>query len=504
LWVKHGNSERVPSNRADAELKKRVQELVKNKYYDFNMTHCLEKLRKDEGVSSEDLKRETFRLWCHEIKMVKRAKRRSAKARRLRDRMPQTGLMLQMDGSPHHWFGGIPSCLIGAIDDADNEVPYAEFFPAEDTISCMRVLEQIVRKKGLFNVLYVDKAGIFAGPKRAHFSQVKRALEELGIHIIFANSPEAKGRIERLWNTLQDRLIPEMRIRNINNYDTANSFLNEQYLPNEYASLSKVVPANLQTAYRPLPNGIDLREIFCLKEDRSVARNHTFSWNNACYRINSPLKHSIHKQKIEIRTYQDLTWKVFFAGRELDVSLVDVPEKQNSVDESNNIVALGAQRVRGDGHVGYLNRYYSVAENFVAQRVSVLEKEGQIQIYHRGKVIEIHTKLTGEYSIHSTKPEHMGPWKRELEPHSVSRKAARRLGMDVDRIILAILERGQGFIDTNSIWGIIGFQKQYSCLAIDDACKGALEFESPSYHAVKTLLKLMGKRFEQNKKAVNS
>jgi hypothetical protein len=116
--------------------------------------------------------------------------------------MQQTGLMLQMDGSPHRWFGDKPSCLIAAIDDADSDVPFGEFFPAEDTISCMRILQQIVKKRGIFNILYVDRAGIFGGPKRAHFSQVKRALGELGIQVIFANSPEAKGRIERVLSGL--------------------------------------------------------------------------------------------------------------------------------------------------------------------------------------------------------------------------------------------------------------------------------------------------------------
>lgn len=497
LFVKHGNCNRAPANRSDDDLKKSVQQLVRDKYYDFNMLHCLEKLKQAEGIS---LQRETFRGWCHEIKMVKRAKRRSAKVRRQRTRMQQTGLMLQMDGSPHQWFGGKQSCLIGAIDDADGDVPFAEFFLSEDTISCMRVLEQIIRKKGLFHILYVDKAGIFGGQKRAHFSQVKRALKELNIEIIFADSPEAKGRIERLWNTFQDRLIPEMRIRNIHSYEAANRYLQEEFLPNEYAPKFKVQPANLQTAYRPVPNGIDLHEIFCLKEDRSVARDHTFSKDNETYRIESPLKHSIWKQKIEIRTYQDLSWKAFFAGRQLQVSLAERPEKHGSPSASaamENIQPLDAQRVRCDGHTGYLNRYYSVKEQFIEQRVSVTEKDGQVHIYHKGKLIETHTKLTGDYSLHSTKPEHMGPWKRALEPLSVYRKAARRIGAQTDQLILSILERGQGFIDLKSIWGIIGFQKSYNVLSIDKACQEALAIESFDYGTVKSLLRLQGNRYEQ-------
>jgi len=421
--------------------------------------------------------------------------------------MQQTGLMLQMDGSPHAWFGGKQSCLIGAIDDADSDVPFAEFFPAEDTISCMRVLEQIIRKKGLFSILYVDKAGIFGGPKRTQFCQVKRALRELGIQVIFANSPEAKGRIERLWNTFQDRLIPEMRLRNIHSYECANSFLQEQFLPNEYASKFKVQPANLQSAYKVLPNGVDLHEVFCLKVDRKVNRDHTFSWGDQLYRIESPLKHSIYKQKLEIRTYQDLTWKAFFAGREIQVSLANLPAKQEpeiAALPPANVRPLDTQRVRCDSHVNYLNRYYSVDEKFIDQRVSVIEKDAQISIYYKGKLIETHTKLTGEYRLHSTKTEHMGPWKRALEHTSIYRKAARRLGVHVDQLILTILKSGLGFIDTGTIWGIIGFQKNYNVIALDDACKAAIDLNAFTYRAVKINLKLQGNRHAQRKEAASA
>jgi transposase len=318
--VKHGNYERVPVNRFPEEKKEIILGLVKDKYYDFNMLHCLEKLEKDEQLS---IGRETFRKWCHEMKMVKRAKRRKAKARYQRRRMQQTGLMVQMDGSPHRWFGGQPSCLIASIDDADSDIPYAEFFHSEDTISCMRVLQKIIERKGLFHILYVDKAGLFGGTKRTDFSQVKRALRELGIHIIFANSPEAKGRVERLFETLQDRLIPEMRIRKIKSYGVANNFLQEQFLPNEYRGKFTVTPGNLQTAYRSLPPDVSLKEIFCIKEYRTVARDHTLSWNAEQYALVSPVKYSIYKQKIELRTYQDLTWKAFFAGKEIALTKIE-------------------------------------------------------------------------------------------------------------------------------------------------------------------------------------
>lgn len=507
LFVQHGNCKSAPSNKAPHELKKRVQTLVKEKYFDFNLTHCLEKLASEEKIV---INRETFRQWCHEIHLVKRARRRKSKVRRQRDRMQQTGIMLQMDGSPHHWFGGKPSCLIAAIDDADSDVPFGEFFPAEDTISCMRVLQQIIQKRGLFQILYVDRAGIFGGPKRSNFSQVKRALRELGIHILFANSPEAKGRIERLWDTLQDRLVAEMRLRGIRSYEAANHFLQEQFLPAEWAEKFKVIPANPQSAYRPLPAGIDLKEVFCIKEHRGVKRDHTLSWNNEIYRIESELKHSIYKQKIELRTYQDLSWKAFFAGKEIALSLVKLPFKSNSkallpqlrplLPASCEVQEISSEKVRMDGHVAYRNRYYSVDENNVGKKVTLSEKDGQVQIYLRGKLIESHPKLNplNKQSLCSTKPEHLSPWKRAMLENSSCRTAARRLGVHVDQLVLNILKRGQGFIDTGAIWGIINMDKTYLPEAINEVCQCATELDQESYRIVKMLLRLKGTRY-QNK-----
>lgn len=202
---------------------------------------------------------------------------------------------------------------------------------------------------------------------------------------------------------------------------------------------------------------------------------------------------------MEIRTYQDLSWKVFFAGKEIEVSRVKVPEKAVTPEAvmPKRVTSMDAKKVRVDGHVNYLDRYYSVEEVYVGKKISVIEEDGRIQIHHDGKPIETHAKLTGPYALCSTKPEHLGPWKRAKEPGSIFRKAARRLGANVDQMILAVLERGQGFIDTQTIYGIIGFEKSYSPGAVNEACQSALEIESPTYKAVKTFLKLLGSRYEQ-------
>lgn len=320
LFCKHGNYGKEPLNKTNRTLKTQIINSVKNKYFDFNMLHSLEMLKKE----NLHINRETFRNWCHENNLVKHKKRRrTSKARYLRTRMEKTGILLQMDGSPHRWFDYKPSCLIAAIDDANSEFIHGEFFASEDTISCMKVIQRIIEIKGLFGILYVDKAGIFGGHKRTKFSQMKRALNELGIQIIFAHSPEAKGRIERLFNTAQDRLIPEMRFKDIRGYSNANDYLQEVYIP-EHNSKFKVQPRSVISAFKPVPEGVDLKEIFCLKERRRILNDHTFSWKGHYYGLKSPTKFSIKGHHIEMRTYQDLSYKAFFAGREIEITKIEM------------------------------------------------------------------------------------------------------------------------------------------------------------------------------------
>lgn len=324
LGVCHGNRGSTAPNRSPEAFQQMVMDLMEKRYFDCNIVHARELLEQEQGV---EVKYATLRRWCHERNLVKRKKRRRAKARYKRVRMPNEGLLLQFDGSPHRFNGKDEWCLIGAIDDATSDIPYAEFFHSEDTISCMRVMQRIVELKGIPQALYVDCAGWFGGGKRQHFSQFKRACEELNISVIFASSPEAKGRIERTWDTIQDRLIPEMRLRNIHRMPAANDYLQSQFLPNYWKQRNTVAPQSLESRYRPLPAHVDLRQIFCLKEYRSVKRDHTLSWGNVIYQLQSPLKYSIRGQKVEIRTYQDLSWQAFFAGKPIELNPVSAPQR---------------------------------------------------------------------------------------------------------------------------------------------------------------------------------
>ncbi|MCZ6803451.1 MAG: ISNCY family transposase [Proteobacteria bacterium] len=327
-FIVHKNTNCSPVNKTSDALKKQVQGLIKKKYFDFNLTHLKELLAENENIR---VKRETLRGWAHEIHHVKRAKKRGPRVRKRRERMESPGLLLQMDGSPHRWFGDSQSCLIAIIDDATSEI-HAEFFKSETTLGCMKVLKDLIAKKGVFKTLYVDRAGIFGGPKRCNFSQVQRACGELGIEIIFANSPEGKGRIERAFDTFQDRLIPELRLKNIKEMNKANQYLHDVFIPSYWNKQILVKPENISSEFTSIPPHNDLDDIFTLKEYRKIRNDHTFSYGNKFYLITSPLRYAIAKQHIEIRTGFKGDFDAYFAGERLPVSAVVEPKKLSMVD----------------------------------------------------------------------------------------------------------------------------------------------------------------------------
>jgi transposase len=314
-FINHGNRARAPVNKTKDELKFQIMKFMESELFDFNMLHALEKIEQQFNLK---ITREKFRKWCHEYKLVKQAhhKRRS-KPRYKRPRLSQAGFMLQLDGSPHRWFNSEESCLIAAIDDATSTVMGGQFFPTETMFGTFQVLSKIFEKHGLPSVIYVDRAGIYGGQKRTNFSQLVRALDELGVQIIYANSPQAKGRIERLFKTLQDRLIPEMRLAGISNQDQANKYFNEIYLPHLHNPKFSVQAEIQSVAWRAIAPHIKLENIFCIKETRRVANDHTFSYNGEKYLITTELKYSIYNHDLELIIDAKNQMKIIFAGREL-------------------------------------------------------------------------------------------------------------------------------------------------------------------------------------------
>lgn len=321
----HGNRGRSPANKIPSFLKEKVLSLLKGKYEGFNTLHLKDKLEEEEGIR---ISRETIRSLYIENGIPRRKHKRKRRFT-LRERMPQRGLMLQMDSSDHDWFsGGDDSVLIAAIDGATNEVPFASFFTSDNTLNNMVVLKEIIKEKGLFKSLYVDnashfktirKGGTHVVVKTEDFkdTQIERALDELGIEMINAHTPQAKGRIERLFQLFQDRLLKELRLREIREINQANQFLSSYWLPYHNKKFS-FKPRQEGSAYLPLPGGVDLDSIFCLKFERRVNYDNTISFNKRIFEI-LPDSYRIcfAKAVVEVRQLTNGRIKIFYQGRAL-------------------------------------------------------------------------------------------------------------------------------------------------------------------------------------------
>src|SRR5262252_1700181 len=236
VGVIHGNTGRAPKHKTADLIAERVVALWRDKYTGFNDQHFTEKLETEEGLV---LSRSTVRRMLRAAGIGSARRRRPPKHRRRRDRRPQAGQMILWDGSRHDWLErrGPRLCLMAAIDDATGELlPGAHFVEQECTLGYLRVLREIVKHKGVPLSAYMDRHGTLkrndrnwtleeqlAG--RQEPTQVKRALDDLGIQVIYALSPQAKGRVERLWGTLQDRLVSELRLAKASTIEEANAVL---------------------------------------------------------------------------------------------------------------------------------------------------------------------------------------------------------------------------------------------------------------------------------------
>ena len=280
----HGNRGRRPVHALPAATRERVVALAQEKYTGFNDQHLTEKLAVEEQLM---LGRETVRRLLRGAGIASPRKRRAPKHRSRRERLPQEGMLLRADGSRHQWLGpdGPYLTLIGGIDDATGTVPYALFREQEDAHGYMLWLARVVQTCGVPLALYVDRHSIHerraqdpltlseelvGGPRTTQFGRV---LAELGITHIPARSPQAKGRVERLWGTFQDRLVSELRLAGATTMTEAQQVL-EDFLP-QFNARFAVPPAQPGSAYQPLPGGLVLEQIVCFKYLRVVAADNT-------------------------------------------------------------------------------------------------------------------------------------------------------------------------------------------------------------------------------------
>ena len=315
----HGNQGRAPRNKKPVVMKAKAVRLKKEKFHDFNIAHTMDKFEEEEDLS---MSYSTFYRWCTAEGLGKhKQKRRKKISKKLRERYKQEGYFIQMDGSPHVWFGEQESCLINMIDDATNKLLAAEFWPSETTMACLSVLKSFVDKHGIPWFIYTDRAGIYGGQKRQEFSHFEAACEELGIKIIYANSPEAKGRVERANRTLQDRIIPELRLAGIRDFGKANEFL-QSYIENEWVKKFAVDAENPEPAFKTLPPHKSSMQICSTKFKREIKKNSTISFQGVIYCIFAkPNEPQITSNSAEVRVYPNGTWSVFVEDRLVNLNV---------------------------------------------------------------------------------------------------------------------------------------------------------------------------------------
>jgi transposase len=321
--IKHGNYHKASINQIDAAKRSQMLKLAKETYFDFNMVHCLEMLKDRHNLV---ISYSTFHRWCRQAGIAKRRRRRTSKARVIRERMACEGLLLQMDGSHHRWNGKDEWCLIALIDDATSEIPAARFFEGETTLGCMKVLRAVIEAKGVPRMIYTDQAGwAGGGEKRRGFSQFVRACEELGIRVITTSSPESKGRIERAWRTTQDRLIPELRLAGITAMLDANRYLDQVYLPKYWHIRNTVHARDEASRYRPLLPYENLDQIFCIKHIRQIHSDHTVRFENQIYKVTDRQFGSLKKKDIAIHIYENNSIELYYGHIKLEFNKVELP-----------------------------------------------------------------------------------------------------------------------------------------------------------------------------------
>jgi len=331
------------SNRAiDGTIKTRVMKLYGTTYADFGPTLAAEKLRERDRIPISD---ETLRLWLKGDGIPYRTRKKRSH-RQWRERRGHFGEMVQMDGSHHDWLEGRGSkgVLMAYIDDATGEV-FGRFYEYEGTIPAMDSFMRYIKLYGIPQSIYLDKHTTYksnAKPTiedelngRRPMSQFERALSELGVDVIHAHSPQAKGRIERLFGTFQDRVIKEMRLLGINSYEEANRFL-ESYLP-LHNQRFRVPAAQESNLHRSVSCIRDIEQIICIKTGRTIRRDNTIAHDKKLYQIED----RIRGKKMVVEERIDGSMHIRYKGRLLryreihamPVRVVETPKQAIQTNE---------------------------------------------------------------------------------------------------------------------------------------------------------------------------
>ena len=323
--IRHGNRGKRPNNQTEEDVRNQVLKLARGQYQDYNDCHLTEELAENHGIH---LSRSTLRRIRRQANLASPRKRRPPQHRSRRERREQAGMLLQTDGSRHDWLEGRGPwlTLIAYIDDATNEVSGAIFREEEDATGYFFGLQQICLTQGIPAAIYADRHTIFQSPTKGTLdqelageqprSQYGRLLDELGIELIAARSPQAKGRIERLWETFQDRLVKALREAHATNLEEANQVL-KSFLPTYNHRFCKQPPQE-NTAFIPWPTEYRVQDFFCFKHTRTVTNDNTIPFDGQRLQIPpGPDRASYARAKVEVRQHLDGRLEVCYQGRSL-------------------------------------------------------------------------------------------------------------------------------------------------------------------------------------------
>ncbi|MBU0651230.1 ISNCY family transposase [bacterium] len=344
----------------------KIISIYKKYYYDFGPTFACEKLLELNNIS---ISKESLRkiLKSNNIPYPTRKSNRSV-CHVWRERKDHFGEMVQLDGSPHHWFENRLDqelCLMIYIDDATNEV-YARFYEYEGTFPALDSLMRFIKLYGIPKSIYLDKHSTYLTTrepsvdellkaKRAE-TQFAKVCSSLHIELIFAHSPQAKGRVERAGETLQDRLVKELRLNNISNIKDANDFLDTTFLPKHNSKFARLPKSNI-SLFKPIPNNFDFKWSFVISDTRTIAPDFTISWQNRLFLL---LNRTISMKHKKVLIKQSLDGELQISTKDKVLRFQEITEKdlQRAKHNQKQLQKLAKHCNYKKSKKSYMDKFY--------------------------------------------------------------------------------------------------------------------------------------------------
>ena len=332
--------ERPSNHQLSKGLKELALALIRERYHDFGPTFAREKLIEIHKlkISVGSVRKLMISEGIWNDKKIKKKR-----VFQLRERRAKEGELVQIDGSPHDWFEGrgAKCSLLLCIDDATGKIKAALFSPSETLWGYFDLMQIYLKVHGRPRALYNDKHSVFRvnradALKGNGITQFGRAAKALDVELIYANSPQAKGRIERSNRTLQDRLVKELRLNKISTIEEANTFL-PQFIE-DYNRRFAVVPKDPNNAHRPLLQDQSIDQIFTIQESRQLSKNLTFQYKNTIYQIQTEREvYALRKAKITLQEKKDGSIEVFYRDKPLSFTTYSSQEKQGEVADAKTL-----------------------------------------------------------------------------------------------------------------------------------------------------------------------